>query len=117
MITKTLYDNLYRLATLQRFTMEDSKQLQYAIQHTINSSYSVCLKCKQQLKHGQKLILNYLKSVEVIEELPSVIDEPSEVIPFEPAIEVDVNEAEKLGCEKCKSKKKSTTTRKPRTTK
>lgn len=105
MITKTLYDNLYRLATLQRFTMEDAKQLQYAIQHTIQSSYSVCLKCKQQLKHGQKLILNYLKSVEVLEDLPSVIEDPSEIIPFEPAIEVDVVEAEKVGCTKCRKKK------------
>lgn len=116
MITRTHYDNLHRIATLQRFTLKDANELQYAIQHTINSSYSVCLKCKQQLKHGQKLILNYLNSVEVIDELPSVIDEPSEIIPFEPAIEVDVKEADKLGCVKCKSKK-STTPRKPKTTK
>jgi hypothetical protein len=86
--------------------MEDAKQLQYAIQHTIQSSYSVCLKCKQQLKHGQKLILNYLKSVEVLEELPSVIDSPDEIIPFEPEIEVDIVEAEKVGCVKCSRKKK-----------
>lgn len=115
MITRTHYDNLHRLATLQRFTRADAEQLQYAIQHTIQSSYSVCLKCKAQLKHGQRILMNYLNSVEVIEELPSVIDEPSEIIPFEPAIEVDVKEADKLGCEKCK--KKSTTSRKPKTTK
>lgn len=106
MITRILYDNLYKLATLQRFTKADAEKLQYAIQNTIQSSYSVCLKCKAQLKHGQKLILNYLKTVEVIDELPSVIDEPSEIIPFEPAIAVDIDEAEKLGCVKCKSKKK-----------
>ena len=106
MITRTHYDNLHRIATLQRFTLKDANELQYAIQHTINSSYSVCLKCKAQLKHGQKLILNYLSSVEVIDELPSVIDEPSEIIPFEPAIAVDLTEAEKVGCVKCSRKKK-----------
>ena len=109
MITKEHYNNLYRLATIQRFTREDSQQLQYAIKTSINPSYSVCLKCRAQLKHGQKILMNYLNSVEVIEQLPSVIEEPSEIIPFEPAIEVDLKEADNLGCVKCKKK---TTTKK-----
>jgi len=106
MITKALYDKLYQLATLRRFTTNDAKELQAAIQTQINPKYSVCLRCGAQLKHGQKIILNYLKSVEVLDELPSVIDEPSEIIPFEPEVEVDVTEAEKLGCTKCGKKKK-----------
>lgn len=115
MITKTLYDNLHRLATLQRFTLKDANELQYAIQHTIQSSYSVCLKCKAQLKHGQRIIMNYLNSVEVIDELPSVLDELQLLDEVLPPPTVDEEEAVKVGCEKCK--KKSTTTRKPRTTK
>lgn len=108
MINKTLYDRLYRLATLRRFTTEDAKELQAAIQQQINPKYSVCLRCGAQLKHGQKIILNYLNSVQVLDELPSVIEEPSEIIPFEPAVEVDVTEADKLGCAKCGKKTRKT---------
>lgn len=107
MITKEHYNNLYRLATIQRFTREDSQQLQYAIKTSINPSYSVCLKCRAQLKHGQKILMNYLNSVEVIEELPSVLDE-LELIDVElPAPEVDIEEAVKVGCEKCKKKRQT----------
>jgi len=104
MITKILYDRLYRLATLRRFTTEDAKELQAVIQSQINSSYSVCLRCAAQLKHGQKIILNYLNSVQVLDELPSVV-EPVLLTDVLPDPEVDVEEAVKSGCAKCGKKK------------
>lgn len=105
MITQALYNKLHTLATKQRFTKVDAEELQEVVRTYINPRYSVCLKCSQQLKHGQKIILNYLASVQVIEAIPEVLEESI----FEmPSLEPDVDEveAEKVGCVKCRSKKK-----------
>ena len=106
MITKALYDKLYYIATLTKFTNVDAKELQAAIQQTINPKYSVCLRCIQQLKHGQKIILNYLSSVEVIETIMESMQlvEPEITTDFNIEIEVDEVEADKVGCTKCKKK-------------
>jgi hypothetical protein len=106
MITQALYTKLHNLATKQRFTSQDAEELQAAVRENINPQYSVCFRCAQQLKHGQKIILRWLETQEIIENLPSVIEDTSEMIPFEPAIEVDLVEAEKVGCTKCSRKKK-----------
>jgi short-subunit dehydrogenase involved in D-alanine esterification of teichoic acids len=106
MITQALYNKLHTLATKQRFTKQDAEELQAAIRQTINPRYSVCLKCIQQLKHGQRLILNYLNSVEVIENIPPVVEtvllDSSTLEPI-----VDEVEADKVGCTKCSRKKKT----------
>lgn len=107
MITKALYDKLYSLATRQRFTKVDAEELQETIRQTISPQYTVCLKCAQQLKHGQRIILNYLESVQVIEDLPQVVEETMFEMAELPEPQVDMVEAEKVGCTKCGRGKKN----------
>jgi hypothetical protein len=66
------------------------------------------LRCAQQLKHGQKVILRWLETQEIIENIGEVKEEllMDEIIPFTAEPDVDLVEAEKVGCTKCKSKKK-----------
>lgn len=108
MITQALYTKLHNLATRQRFTKVDAEELQAAIRENINPRYSVCLKCAQQLKHGQKLILRWLETQEIIESIPEVKEEllMDELIPFTAEPDVDIVEADKVGCVKCSRKKK-----------
>ena len=110
MITKALHDKLHHLATLNRITHEDGKELEAAIRMYINPRYSVCLRCVQQLKHGQKLILNWLSTQTIIENLTGGNKEETlmeEIIPLETEPEVDIVEAEKVGCNKCRKKKEN----------
>lgn len=107
MITQALYNKLHELATKQRFQKHDAEELQAAIREIINPRYTVCLKCAQQLKHGQKIILNYLRDVQVIEQLPQVIEEPILQMEALPEPDVDIVEAEKVGCTKCRKKKEN----------
>lgn len=107
MITQALYNKLHDLATKQRFTNSDAEELQSAVRMYINPQYSVCLRCAQQLKHGQKIILNYLRDVQVIEQLPQVIEEPILEMEALPEPDIDLVEAEKVGCTKCRSKRKN----------
>jgi hypothetical protein len=107
MITQALYNKLHTLATKQRFQKEDAEELQAAIRMYINPSYSVCLRCAQQLKHGQRIILNYLNAVQVIENLPQVVEETIFEMAELPEPDVDIVEADKVGCTKCKRSKKN----------
>ncbi len=107
MITQALYNKLYNLATKQRFTHGDAEELQASIRENINPRYSVCLRCAQQLKHGQKIILNWLGSQEIIENIPEVIEEPILEMAAIPEPDIDLVEAEKVGCEKCSRRKKN----------
>jgi hypothetical protein len=109
MITESLYNRLNYLATLKKITTPDARELESAIKLYINPRYTVCHRCVQQLKHGQRLLLNYLSQTEVIEELPKVVEETlmDEMIPLEVAPDVDEVEAEKVGCAKCKRKRQN----------
>ena len=107
MITRALYNKLHSLAIRQRFTKVDAEELQEAIRQTISPRYTVCLKCAQQLKHGQRIILNYLQSVQVIEDIPQVVEETIFEMAELPEPEVDMVEAEKVGCTKCGRSKKN----------
>jgi hypothetical protein len=107
MITQALYNKLHTLATKQRFQKEDAEELQAAVRMYINPSYSVCLRCAQQLKHGQRIILNYLNAVQVIENLPQVVEETIFEMAELPEPDVDIVEADKVGCTKCKRSKKT----------
>jgi hypothetical protein len=109
MISQAIYDKLYHLTTLRRVTHDEAKEIQQAIQQYINPKYSVCLRCSQQLKHGQKVITNYLSSVEVIESFAGTLKEHElldKIMPL-PAPEVDIEEADKVGCTKCKRSKQN----------
>jgi hypothetical protein len=107
MITQALYNKLHTLATKQRFQKEDAEELQAAVRMYINPSYSVCLRCAQQLKHGQRIIINYLNSVQVIENLPQVVEETIFEMAELPEPDVDIIEADKVGCTKCRKKKEN----------
>lgn len=107
MITQALYNKLHNLATRQRFQREDAEELQAAVRMYINPQYSVCLRCAQQLKHGQRIIMNYLNSVEVIENIPEVMEESVLEMTALPEPDVDIVEADKVGCTKCSRKKKN----------
>lgn len=107
MITRALYNKLETLANASRFTKQDAEELQEAIRQMINPRYTVCLKCVQQLKHGQKIIRNYLSTVQVIEDLPLVVEETVLEMESLPEPDVDIVEADKVGCVKCSRKKKN----------
>lgn len=107
MITRALYDKMYRLATLDRITTQDAKELEAAVQ-LFNIKYSVCLKCVQQLKHGQRLILNYLSQQQIIEDIELMVDDEEPLFDMqEPEPIVDEVEADKVGCTKCRRSKKT----------
>jgi hypothetical protein len=109
MITESLYNRLNYLATLRKITTPDARELEAAIKLYINPRYTVCHRCVQQLKHGQKMLLHYLSQTQVIEQLPKVVDETlmDEIIPLTAEPDVDVEEAEKVGCAKCKKKRQN----------
>ena len=107
MITQALHNKLHNLATKQRFNTQDAEELQAVIRENINPRYSVCLRCAQQLKHGQKVILNWLSAQEIIENIPMVIEETIFEMPELPELVVDEVEAEKVGCTKCRKKKEN----------
>lgn len=111
MISQKIHDELSVLANKQRFTTTDAKDLQEKIKAYIDPTYSVCLRCAQQLKHGQKMIKNYLSSVQIIEEflktVPPVVEETVLEMEELPEPDVDIVEAEKVGCTKCSRKRKN----------
>jgi hypothetical protein len=109
MITQALHNKLHTLATKQRFNTQDAEELQAVIRENINPRYSVCLRCAQQLKHGQKVILNWLSAQEIIENIPEVKEEllMDEMLPFTVEPDVDLVEAEKVGCTKCRKKREN----------
>jgi len=109
MITESLYNRLNYLATLKKITTPDARELESAIKLYINPRYSVCHRCVQQLKHGQKMLLHYLSQVQVIEQFPKVVEETlmDEIIPLTAEPDVDEVEAEKVGCAKCKKKRQN----------
>jgi hypothetical protein len=109
MITQSLYDRLNYLATLKKITVPDARELEAAIQLYIDQRYVVCHRCVQQIKHGQRMLLNYLSQTQVIEQLPKVVEETlmDEMIPITAEPDVDEVEAKKVGCTKCRKKKEN----------
>lgn len=109
MITQQNYDRLHHLATVRKITMQEVVEMESSIRVYINPRYSVCKRCIQQIKHGQKMLLHYLENVEVIENYKVIYDEPlmDELIPITAEPEVDIVEAEKVGCTKCRKKKEN----------
>lgn len=101
MITQETYDQMFRIANLNRFTSWDAKEMERLIRTTFNPQYSVCTHCPQQIKHGQKLILNFLEQATIISPEEEIL------FPSTPEIEVDIVEADKAGCSKCKRKGKT----------
>ncbi len=125
MIKREFYDRCKYLISLNRMTFSEVKEVETILQTNVNKSYSVCVKCRAQIKHAQVLLNNWLSSQEVIEDVIESIEpleEPILVKEMVYEVEVDEEEADRVGCLKCKRKSKdpvttTKTTRKPRTKK
>lgn len=110
MITKKQWDHYYEIATLQRMSKAVAKEMEQIIQEKIDPRYSVCTKCAAQMKHGQKILMNWLYNQQVLENvilLSQISEEPVLEMEELPAPEVDVVEADKVGCTKCKRKRQT----------
>ena len=108
MIKRELYDEAKNLATLRRMERYQVNRMVEII-HLFNPSYSVCVKCAAQIRHGQRLLLNWLDRVEIIEDvLLSIEPNPEPLLVKEADLELDVDvvEADKMGCQKCGGKRK-----------
>jgi hypothetical protein len=102
MITQQTHDEMFRIANLNRFTSHDAREMERLIRTTFNPKYSVCPSCPQQIKHGQKQILNFLAQTQILSPEEEIL------FPSTPEVEVDEVEADKAGCSKCKRKVKTT---------
>lgn len=112
MIKKEYYDRVLYLTQLKRVSKDEVKEIESIIR-TFNERFSLCSKCGAQIKHAQRILLNWLNQQEVIEDVIASIepnDEPVLVKESNFDIDVDDVEAKKVGCLKCRSKKKTTTT-------
>lgn len=110
MITKEFYEHCNYLATLNRMTKSHALDMENVIREKIDPKYRVCTKCSAQMKHGQSMVLNWLADQEIFEEVIPNIPPPNEDPLFEmvtPEIDVDVVEAEKVGCTKCSKRRKT----------
>jgi len=99
MINKELYDKLKSFSLLKKISTSEAQNMESLIRTWIYKDFLMCTKCPTQIRHGQKIISNFLDKVEVIEEEP-IID-TSNI-----DIDVDVEEAQRVGCTKCKSKRR-----------
>jgi len=113
-ISKEKYVELERLSKLYRISYEEAKNMETIIRETYNKTFTMCYSCRSAIKHAQTSIKNFLSTAS-IEERPVIttddiviisdIEEVLEIIP-EPDVDVDIEEAKKVGCTKCKAKKK-----------
>jgi len=106
MISRSIYNEMARFTGMNRFTAAEAKEMERLIRENFNPKYNVCVKCPQQIKHGQRLLQNFLNQVEVYDE-PVLEEQP--LFDFEPVeVSVDIEEAKKVGCTKCGRKKRTT---------
>lgn len=112
MIKRELYDEAKRLTELRNITKSEVDRMAEIIR-IFNPNYSVCTKCGAQIRHGQRILQNWLNQVEIVEDVLAKIEpnpEPQLITEMVAEIEVDEEEAKKVGCSKCgKRKPKSTT--------
>lgn len=109
MISRNLYNRILEISDLKRMSKDQALEMQSIIREKINPRYTVCTKCGAQMKHGQKILKNYLGSQTILEDYladiqPVIEDTILDMPILDP--DVDIVEAEKVGCTKCKSKKK-----------
>ena len=95
------------LLTLHRFRDEDMQVLQRIVNKFIDPTYQACNYCSAQLKHILKRVKAWYE-INTFE--PTPISEGKKELKEEfetPEIEVDVKEADAVGCTKCSRKKKN----------
>ena len=113
MIKRELYERCIYLTSLYRMTFDEIKEMESIIQTKMDKRFAVCVKCKAQIKHAQRILKNWVDQQTIIEDVIETIQPNDEPILVEPTITevvVDEEEAKKVGCSKCgKRKPKSTT--------
>ena len=95
------------LLTLNRFGGEEMQLLQRIVNKFIDPNYQACNYCSAQLRHILKRVrawyeINTFEPIPVSEgkeELKEMFDTPE--------LDVDVKEADAVGCTKCKRKKQN----------
>lgn len=110
MISRNLYNHIQSIIDLRRMSKEQAEEMQRIIREKINPKYSVCTKCGAQMKHGQQILRNYLNSQMILEDYLADVEPVVEDTVLEmpvPEPDVDVKEADKVGCTKCKRKAKN----------
>jgi Zn ribbon nucleic-acid-binding protein len=113
MIKREYYDRVFYLTQLKRVSRDEVKEME-AIIRTFNDRFTLCSKCGAQIRHAQRILQNWLNQQEVIEDvIASIEPNPDPVLVKEANLDIDVDEveAEKVGCLKCGSKNKTTTTK------
>jgi hypothetical protein len=108
MITQAYYDKMNYFVNLRRFTPDDAKEMEAAIRMTFNPTFTVCTHCRAALQHAQLMIKNWLSTQEIIENIKPMVEteEPLFDMPI-PETDVDVEEATKQGCSKCRKRKQN----------
>ncbi len=107
MITQAFYDKMNYFVQLRRFTPEDARNMQTAIQMTFNPTYTLCTHCRAQIEHAQLMIKTWLSRQTIMDDVRPLVEteEPLFDMPL-PEVDVDVVEATKQGCSKCNRKRK-----------
>jgi len=110
MISRNLHNHIQSIIDLRRMSKDQALEMERIIREKINPKYTVCTKCGAQMKHGQQVLRNFLNSQIILEDylanVEPVVEETILEMPV-PEPDVDVKEAEKVGCTKCRSKKKN----------
>jgi len=110
MITRAQKEEMLRIANLQKFTPEDAATMESLIK-TFYPSYKHCSYCIAQIKWGQQQLINYVNMQQVQEEVTEqmleegkpLVEAEEPVLDFKPVEPtVDIIEADKVGCSKCK---------------
>ena len=106
MILQEEKQEIEHLLTLHRFGGEEMQVLQRIVNKFIDPNYQACNYCSAQLKH----ILKRLKAwYEINTFEPTQVSEGKKELKEEfetPELDVDVKEADAVGCSKCKRKRK-----------
>jgi hypothetical protein len=115
MITRAQKEEMLRIANLQKFTQEDAKTMESLIR-MFHPTYEVCTHCVAQIKWGQQQLINYVNMQQVVEDVTEqMLEEGKPLVeteepllnfdPVEPT--VDIVEADRVGCAKCKRARKN----------
>jgi hypothetical protein len=114
-ISRSVYNELSMWSNKSKFTTTEVQQMAALIRNTFAPTFTSCSKCHRQIGHGQKLIKNFLSLAKVVEDTFELMYDPltdkePEVLKWEKVeLDVDVVEAKKQGCSKCKKRSQSKT--------
>ena len=101
MITQQKSKQIQRLLNILRWEATDLYELEAIVREHLDPNYTVCGHCQAQLRHILVRLREWYMAQQVYDNQP--LEEPV----VEPSVEVDVVEAQKVGCDKCRRKKQN----------